>query len=317
MAIGLECDCDSAGIGNTGVASCIPKFGVTKMLIFQPLYASDGTKNHLDRTVTMDAAYINGLINNTDRSKAIYPVGYDIKNVAKTKSESTKQTYDDGSIYPISSGVYAFTAIYPEAGPVFASILNSVHCTEVGIYEVNAGGSVRGYNDAENGDKIYPSPLSKATIEAIWNDQSDNVLENTVLNFQFDPNFRPEYLEIIPSSEFVGINMLGLRGLIDVNSTNVSCSTTVLVVKLRTKYNTPVKGLVITDFYDVAGGTASKVYNVTDSAALALTSVVESPSGTYTLTMTVAQTVADVIRITPVKTGFDYTAVIANTATVA
>lgn len=312
MSIGLECDCDSAGIGNTGVAPCIPKFGVTKMLIFQPLYASDGTKNYLDRTVTMDATYINGLINNADRSKAIYPVGYDIKNVAKSKSESTKQTYDDGSIYPISAGVYAFTAIYPEAGPVFASILNSVHCTEVGIYEVNAGGSVRGYNDAENGDKIYPSPLSKATIEAIWNDQSDTVLENTVLNFQFDPNFRAEYLEIIPSSEFVGINMLGLRGLIDVNSTNVSCiagvSTTIWVVKLRTKYNTPMKGLLVGDF---------AAYNTTDSASKTISSSVESPSGTYTLTISTLETVTDKLRLTPTKTGFDYTAVIANTATVA
>jgi hypothetical protein len=121
----------------------------------------------------------------------------------------------------------------------------------------------------------------------------------------------------LSSADITGISLLNVAGLVDVLSTNVSCSTTVLVVKLRTKYNTPVKGLVIGDFYDVAGGAASKVYNVTDSAALALTSVVESPSGTYTLTMTVAQTVADKIRVTPVKTGFDYTAVIANTATVA
>lgn len=308
----LECDCDSAGIANTGVASCVPKFGVTKALIFQPLYASDGTRNYLDRTVTMDAAYINALINNADRSKAIYPVGYDIKNVAKNKSESTKQTYDDGSIYPISAGVYGFTAIYPEAGPVFSGIMNSIHCTEVGIYEVNAAGSVRGYNDAENGDKIYPSPLSKATIEAIWNDQSDTVLENTVLNFQFDPNFKAEYLEIIPNAEFVGINMLGLRGLVDVSSTNVSCIagglTTIWVVKLRTVWNTPMKGLLVGDF---------AAYNTTDSASKTISSSVESPSGIYTLTISTLETVSDKLRLTPTKTGFDFTKVIANLATVA
>jgi len=312
----LVCDCDDAGLTNTGAPSCIPKFGVTKKIIMVPLTANDGTLNSIDLTATIDAAYINAKINHADSSKRWYPISGDIKNVAKTKSESTKQTYDDGSIFPIQAGVYSFTGIFPNGNQVFAGILNSSRCTQFGIFEIDANGSLRGYTKNEV-DILYPTPVNNNTWEPIWNDVSDTVLENTTLNFQFDSNMQPEYLQILSSADITGISLLNVAGLVDVLSTNVSCSTTVLVVKLRTKYNTPVKGLVIGDFYDVAGGAASKVYNVTDSAALALTSVVESPSGTYTLTMTVAQTVADKIRVTPVKTGFDYTAVIANTATVA
>lgn len=311
----LVCDCDDAGLTNTGAPSCIPKFGVTKKLIMVPLTADDGTSNSIDLTATIDAAYINAKINHADKSKRWYPVSGDIKNVAKTKSESTKQTYEDGSVFPIQAGVYSFTGIFPNGNQVFAGILASSRCTQFGIFEIDASGSLRGYTKNEV-DILYPTPVNNNTWEPIWNDVSDTVLENTTLNFQFDSNMQPEYLQILSSADVTGISLLNVNGLVDVLSTNVSCSTTVLVVKLRTKYNTPVKGLVIGDFYDVAGGAASKVYNVTDSAALALTSVVESPSGTYTLTMTVAQTVSDKIRVTPVKTGFDYTAVIANTSTV-
>ncbi len=312
---GLVCDCDDAGLANTGAPSCIPKFGVTKKIIMVPLTADDGTLNSIDLTATINAAYINAKINHADKSKRWYPISGDIKNVAKTKSESTKQTYEDGSVFPIQDGVYSFTGIFPNGNQVFAGILKSSRCTQFGIFEIDASGSLRGYTKNE-ADILYPTPVNNNTWEPIWNDVSDTVLENTTLNFQFDSNMQVEYLSILSSADITGISLLNVNGLVDVLSTNVSCSTTVAVVKLRTKYNTPVKGLVITDFFDVAGGTASKVYNVTDSAALALTSVVESPSGTYTLTMTVAQTAGEKIRITPVKTGFEYTAVIANLLTV-
>lgn len=303
----LVCDCDDSGLANTGAPSCIPKFGVTKKIIMVPLIADDGTYNSIDLTATIDATYINAKINHADASKRWYPISGEIKNVAKTKSESTKQTYDDGSIFPIQAGVYSFTGIFPNGNQVFAGILNASRCTQFGIFEVDASGSLRGYTKNEV-DILYPTPVNNNTWEPIWNDVSDTVLENTVLNFQFDSNMQAEYLQILSSADITGISMLSVNGLVDVLSTNVSCSTTVLVVKLRTKYNTPAKGLVYTDF---------AVYNVTDSAAKAVSASVESPSGTYTITFSgTGNTAGEVIRLTPTKTGFDYSAVIANTTVI-
>lgn len=303
----LVCDCDDAGLTNTGAPSCIPKFGVTKKIIMVPLTADDGTLNSIDLTATIDAAYINARINHADKSKRWYPISGDIKNVAKTKSESTKQTYDDGSVFPIQSGVYSFTGIFPNGNQVFAGILNSSRCTQFGIFEIDANGSLRGYNKNE-ADILYPIPVNNNTWEPIWNDVSDTVLEHTTLNFQFDSNLQPEYLQILSSADITGISLLNVNGLVDVLSTNVSCSTTVLVVKLRTKYNTPAKGLVAGDF---------AIYNVTDSAAKAISTSVESPSGTYTITFSgTGNAAGEIIRLTPTKTGFDYTAVIANTAVI-
>ena len=303
----IVCDCDDAGLQNTGLPSCITKFGVTKKLIMVPLYDDTGVKNYIDLTATIDAAYINGKLNETDKSQRWYPIGGDIKNIAKTKSESTKQTYEDGSVYPIQEGVYSFTGIFPNANQVFAGILKASRCSQFGIYEIDNSGSLRGYTNNEV-DVLYPIPVNNNTWEPIWNDVSDTVLENTTLNFQYDSNFVPEYLQVLSTSDITGINLLNVVGLIDVLSTNVSCSTTVLVVKLRTKFNTPVKGLVDTDF---------AIYNVTDSASKAISTSVESPNGTYTITFSgTGNAAGEVIRLTPTKAAFDFTAVIANTATI-
>jgi hypothetical protein len=83
-----------------------------------------------------------------------------------------------------------------------------------------------------------------------------------------------------------------------------------------------ITGLLVANFYDVVGGASSKAYNVTDSSAIALSSVAESATipGRYTITYG-AQTsgtlaTADVVRFTIVKTQLDFTAVTANTLAV-
>ncbi|WP_196302365.1 hypothetical protein, partial [Streptococcus pneumoniae] len=64
-----------------------------------------------------------------------------------------------------------------------------------------------------------------------------------------------------------------------------------------------LSGLVAGDF---------ALYNVTDSAAVTVGSVAESPDGTYLITFA-AQTANDVLRITPTKAGYDFSAVVALT----
>jgi hypothetical protein len=56
------------------------------------------------------------------------------------------------------------------------------------------------------------------------------------------------------------------------------------------------------------------LYNVTTDAIIPITGFVESSKGVYVLTIA-AQVTNEVIRITPVKAGFEYSSVIANTVT--
>ncbi len=110
-----------------------------------------------------------------------------------------------------------------------------------------------------------------------------------------------------------GSSMAALK---DVTVTYGTITTTSVLFTLSTKYGSlldkvKVQGLVAADFYDSVGGTASKLYNVTDAGAISVATLSES-AGTYTITYT-AQTSADVMKLVPVKDGYDFTAVHSDT----
>lgn len=299
------CNCEDSGLSNTGLPTCIPTFGVTKKVIMVPLFANDGTPNRLDLSLPIDATLINGLINNVDRSKAWYPIPGELKNVEKPKAENITQTYPDGSIYFIAEGRRSWSGEWPSLGSIFAGTLKANRCSSFGIYEIDNSGSILGSSNGEVG-YLYPVAVDPNTWAPLWNAKTDTTLENTKLTFQYSSLILDEYFTIVSGQSVTGINLLSIVGLIDVMNTYVSNSTTVMVTKLYTKYGTAAKGLVAADF---------AMFNVTTSSPVAITTVVEAPAGTYTITHAAA-VVTNKLRLTPTKAGFDYTKVIANLATV-
>lgn len=315
------CTCD-VSFNNTGVPGCVPAFLVLKKFIVVPLTANDGTQNKIVSTDVLNAAFFNAKFNNVDTSKRWYPLP-NMKSIESTKADNITETFPDQSIIFVAEGVRGMTALLVGQGTILAGQLKGARCSQFGVYGVDGNGSLYGYTNNET-DALYPIPVDNNTWAPVWQMASDTTVQKIQLTFQFDANLQDEYINQIASGDITGINLLQSSGLIDILSTVVSCSTTVIVVDMYNRYGSnfnklPMEGLVITDFFDTIGGVASKVYNVTDSAAVTLTTVVESTTqpGRYTLTMGVAQTVTDKIRITPVKTGFDFTNVIATQATVA
>ena len=91
-----------------------------------------------------------------------------------------------------------------------------------------------------------------------------------------------------------------MRGILDVNAVYSSISTTGFVMATTSDYGdvkTPlvVKGLLLADF---------SLYNNTAAASVVITSVTESPDGTYTFVIP-AQTSADVMTLTISADGFE------------
>ena len=105
------------------------------------------------------------------------------------------------------------------------------------------------------------------------------------------------------SANDITIDMFDVVGLIDVyGGTPTSISTTGFTINLYNYYGTlkdkqEVQGLVAADF---------DLYNVTDSAAVTISTATETSSGTYAFTFT-AQTSADVLRLSVDKNGYDST----------
>ncbi|MES2382468.1 MAG: hypothetical protein V4538_15580 [Bacteroidota bacterium] len=315
------CSCD-VSFNNTGVPNCVPAYLVWKKFIVVPLVANDGTDNKILSSDTLNSAFFTALINHADASKRWYPLP-NMKNIESTKAENITETFNDQSVIFVAEGVRGINALLVGHGATLAGQLKAARCSQFGVYPIDGNGSLYGYTNNETG-ALYPIPIDNNTWAPVWQMASDTTVQKIQLTFQFDANLQDEYIAQIVNSDITGINLLSTSGLVDILSTDVSGSVTTIVIDMYNRYGSnfnklPMEGLVITDFYDVAGGAASKVYDTTSSTALALTSVTESTTipGRYTLVMTVSQTIGDVIRITPVKTGYDFTAVIANTVTLA
>jgi hypothetical protein len=104
----------------------------------------------------------------------------------------------------------------------------------------------------------------------------------------------------------------GIKGLLDITSAYANIALTSFDVTLTvTGYGTPlapqlVKGLVPTDF---------ALFNINDSLTVAIISAPESTAGgTYTITYA-AQDTTEVLRLTPSKNGYNFSAVVTNTIT--
>lgn len=312
------CSCEVT-FNNTGTPNCIPAFKVWKKFIVVGLTANDGTQNRIASTDTLDSTFFSAKFNHVDSSKRWYPLPA-MKNIESTKADNITENFNDQSTIFVQEGVRGMTALLVGQGTILAGQLKTARCSQFGVYAVDGDGSLYGYTNNEDG-YLYPIPVDNNTWAPVWLMASDTTVQKIQLTFQFDSNLQDEYINMIVSSDITGINLLSSTGLIDVLSTVVSCGQTSTVLKLYTRYGSnfnkiPMEGLVITDFYDAVGGANSKIYNTTNSLAVTLTSVTESPEGTYTLAYA-SQTVADVLRFTPVKTGYDFSEVVDNTGTVA
>lgn len=314
------CSCDVT-FKNTGKPNCVPANLVFKKFIVVPLQAADGSYNKIASSDTLNSAFFTAKFNHVDDTKRWYPLPA-MKNVESTKAENITENFNDQSVIFVQEGVRGINALLVGQGPVMVGQLKTVRCSQFGVFAIDGNGSLYGYTNNES-DNLYPIPVDNNTWAPVWQMASDTTVEKINLTFQFDANLQDEYINQIAAGDITGINLLNASGLIDILSTITSCGQTVTVLKLYTRYGSnfnklPMEGLVITDFFDVAGGTASRIYNVTDSLAVVLSSVVESTvtPGTYTLTYP-SQGLTEVLRFTPVKTGFDFTEVVTNTGTIA
>jgi hypothetical protein len=130
------------------------------------------------------------------------------------------------------------------------------------------------------------------------------------LAFDWHLDVQDERLRTIEPNE-MSTDISLLNGLLDVTSTYSAIGQTSFKATLKTQYGSFLNPVLVEGL--VAGDMA--LYNVTDSASVTITSIAESPDGTYQINFA-SQTVADVLRLTITKNGYNFAAVTANTITI-
>jgi hypothetical protein len=270
-----------------------------------PTYANDGTKNVIDTTDTIDDAYILAAINNADPSKRWYPL-QKINNVTSERAEPTFDTRSDGGRAKVKDGIRTFNFEIWEGGARLKKMIDKGGCREFSFFIINEG-RIIGLDATDQQLELTPIRIAKDSMVVNYLIATDTTVEKIAVSLQFDQRENDGSLSYVNVAD--DADLTDYKGLLDIYSEIVANTLTTITIKLFNKYGPANNKNVLTGL--VAGDFA--LMDITGSpTAITVSSCAESPDGTYLLTFT-AQTESDVVRITPTKTGYDFTAVIANT----
>lgn len=302
----MACKCD-VGLSNTGTA-CTPLQAVARQYILTPKFKADGTLNKLDITSTLNSAFWTSQVNATAEERW-YPLPR-VQNVTDEKGDNIVQSFNDGSTAFIAEGARTVVGFLPGQAPHLVGQINGARCSEIAMYVIDKDGNLIG-KCIEDGF-LHPICLEDDTISATYvkNDASATV-SGVNIAFTWSLDEKDENMSMITVDEMTD-GVAGIKGLLDIKSSYANISTTGFDVTLTVDgYGTKltpqlVKGLVAGDF---------ALFNVTDSLSVTILTATESPDGTYAITFA-AQTSADVLRLTPSKDGYDFSAVVTNTITI-
>lgn len=325
------CDCNSSGMNNTGFA-CVPIFYSTKKIIFVPTYKSDGTKNYIASSDTLNQAYFDAKIaSDTPADERWYP-SPSMKNVVDERAEPTYETFDDLSTVFIQEAVRKFLGeitVLPEIGAVAPQLkgkLESSRCTQFSVYYIDTNGNLIGKYEGTDKTKLYPEAIDAQSLYVGYMKTSlkNKTSQKLILTFNVNTTEKDQDYAMIQCSDLNGVVLLDLRGLVDVSGTYSDIGTDGFTIATTTDFGTFKNpgywtGLVAADFIDsnpASLGQPAKVYNLTTDTSVAVT-VAESPDGTYAVTLATPQSPGDEIRVYIYDTGADFTEIYDNPVTIA
>jgi len=261
-----------------------------------PKYANDGTINSIDLTATLPVW--STLINQTDASKRWFPLPY-FENVELAKADTTFEEANSGRMVFIRQGKRSFAGELwaDDSSPQFLGHLQANRCVEFGVYIVDVNGNLIG---SKVGTKLFPISVDNPSFDPKIMFATDKTIQKIMVAFDFDRLFDESTMWMITPTE-AAIDFNDLNGLMDVNMTNVSNTSTTRVFKAFLDYGTALnpikfKGGVVADF---------TLRNDTTNAVVVITSVVENVgiAGQYLLTAP-AFVVGNIYTIKVVKTGY-------------
>jgi hypothetical protein len=296
------------GFGNTGFyQNCDSNFKVMRGLYIVSRYDGDGVKNKIAAGTEITAAYLTARLNDADKAKRWYPVTQ-LENTTEERADPTLFTNPSGATEFVKDGVKTFATELRRRGAEFKGQIEACECNELAFFAIDIDGRLRGLIESiEDGSPdFFPIPIQPGSFFSKLVGATEDNPEHLTVSFQYELTVKDSLLRIYPSS-LTTADLLNAKGLYDVFSDITDIAQTGFTATLRTIYSDGDKyrpaGLVAGDF---------ALYNVTDSAAVAITSVTETSNGVYVFVFA-SQTVADVLRLTPTKNGYDFSEVVENT----
>jgi hypothetical protein len=296
----IICSCDELGIPNTGF-DCFLDPAVATGIWLVPYFDADGNVYTIDCADSpFDKTYFDGLVNEVDKSKRLYPLPA-VDNVEDVRADSVVFTTSGGVNKVVRAGTRTFTGLLFDSPAFLIDSLESVGCSDFGVYFIDLNGNIIG-NSKFEADKLAPFRIQKGTIDPTYIKPTDDQPSSIQLKFDFDRSEQDKNIGGISANDITYSPSL-VKGLLDiVAGAATAISTTGFTTETSTNYGDTctsgsLKGAVVGDWV---------LYNETQASSVTILTADESPSGTYSFTFA-AQTSADVLTLSLNKTGFEMT----------
>ena len=292
------CSCSSGG-GNLGRPSCYEVFGTAKKLIFMEYFKPDGSVNSIDvSTLTggkLDQTFLDARTKDVNPRTRWYPTPK-LVTVTDVRADDTTEEIDNTTSIFIEQGVRAFEGFTIKGDPVFVGNMNAWKCLTAGVMAIDKDGNLQGAEVVSG--FLYPVRLQDESLSAtlIKTSVSGSTGSKTQIKFAVSELEKDSNLRMLEAVD-VTADLLGVRGLVDVNAILPATSITItgFEVQLNTDYGgitnpTPAEGLVTADF--------SMVEISPTPGPIVITSVTESliTPGLYTFVI-VAQVSGDLLEV--------------------
>lgn len=301
----MACECNIS-LANSGSA-CVPILEEARQYIFVPTFKEDGTKNFIDlSTAAFDTAFYTSQLN-ADSDERWRP-SLVVNLVTDERGDAITQDLGGGRLTFIADGTRTVVAtmIGKLANPQLLGKLKDMRCVEMSAYVITKNGGLLGTELSSDKTKLFPIRIENETFQAILIKHSVNntVNQGVQMNWIWSVDERDEDLRQVTAGEMTD-SVAGIKGLIDVNGAESNGTLSQFDLTLINDYGTLknpglIKGLVVGDF--------SLAELIPVPGAIALITADEISDGVYQLKF-VAETSGDVVQVTIVKTGFDFTRV--------
>lgn len=257
------------------------------------LNAADGSANfiNLDPLPVAESVFTS-LFNATDSTKRLHWIG-DVQNWTPTMGEPILQTWDNGTTTKLQNGQLSASLVVPSTSPLVQYALGALECVNPGVYLMDVANTIVGYANPdaiETDKKLYPIPVQKWQVDSNPFGSATSVAMSTVTIF-FPVNLKFDHLIMLNASQHDLSGVKNHEAGEAILTMPTAPTTTTVVVKATQPSsgilgsNAPISGLGISSFSLVEA----------PSTAITPTTVVESPAGTYTFTVSGLAS-ADVVR---------------------
>ena len=293
------CSC-SGTLGNTGTPNKQSVIKAGTKLIAVPLQASDGTRNQILDTDTLDATFFSGKFQETDETKRWYPIGT-FDQVTSERADPNTEGLNDGSSLITKQGVRTWQGWLIKYSPVYIGKIESHACGKFGVYIVDDCGDLIGSYCSDGGgsgvDALRPIAVNEASVYARYIMQQDANVGKVQLDFEFSQLEKDQSLRKIEATDISGVNLLDETGLLDLSVSYTSPIATSVTANVTLNYDgvftsTTINGLALADF---------SAFNTTTQAAVTIDSVTNSGDGVYDIAYSSGVSSTDVVQFSIVN----------------